>query len=147
MAEARQERRVAAPPAAVWKILADFDRIDEWAPNVDHASAMTHQTEGPGTTRRILADGQVVLERVVTWEPERTLSYEFVGLPPVISAMTNTWAIEPDGDGSTVSLTVDVQPGPRPPMRIIARALARRISSVNTVMLGGLADALEGDAS
>lgn len=147
MAEHRQERRIAAPPATVWKVLADFDRIADWGDNVDHSSAMTDQTEGVGTTRRILAGSQVVLERVIEWEPDQRLAYEFLDLPGVLSSMVNTWQIEPDGDGSRVTLTVTVEPGPRPPMRLAARAVARRVGSINAGLLAGLAARAEGAPS
>lgn len=146
MAEHREERHVAAPPAAVWNVLADFERIAEWADDVDHSSLMTADSEGAGTTRRVQAGGQVVLERVTEWEPDQRLAYEFVGLPPVLSSMSNTWEISPDGDGSRVTLTANVQPGPRPPMRLAARAIARRVGAINGRLLDGLAREAEGAA-
>lgn len=146
MAEHREERHVAAPPATVWNVLADFERIAEWADDVDHSSLMTADSEGAGTTRRVQAGGQVVLERVTEWEPDQRLAYEFVGLPPVLSSMSNTWEISPDGDGSRVTLTANVQPGPRPPMRLAARAIARRVGAINGRLLDGLAREAEGAA-
>ena len=108
MPEARTERVIAAPPAAVWKTLAEFDRIVDWADNVDHSSYMTEQAEGVGSTRRIAASGQTVLERITEWEPESKLAYEFVGLPPLIAAASNTWELEPEGAGTRVALTLSL---------------------------------------
>ena len=139
------DREVGASPAAVWKRLADFGRIGDWAGAVDHSSMMTSRAEGIGASRRIQTGSVVVLENVIEWEPEAVLAYEFVGLPPVVSKVVNRWTLEPAGDRTRVTLTVDVTPGPRPPMRIAARGVARRLAGVNRTLLDDLAAALEGD--
>lgn len=146
MTDVRHERRVAAPPPVVWRVLADFGGIARWSRSVDHSSFMTVQREGPGATRRIQTGRTVVLERVTEWEPERRLAYEFIGLPPVVSEATNTWEIAVDGDGSRVSLTASITPGPRPPMRVAARAVARRMGSINDRLLADLAIEAEGES-
>jgi uncharacterized protein YndB with AHSA1/START domain len=143
MPETRSERRVAAPPAVVWKVLADFARIAEWTPEVDHSSYMTGQNEGVGTSRRVQVGSMVIVETITEWDPEHRLAYELIGLPPVLSQVVNAWEIEADGDGSRVVIIGDITPGPRPPMRLAAKAVARRFGSTNEKLLAGLAAAAE----
>ncbi|GJM38482.1 MAG: hypothetical protein DHS20C19_18490 [Acidimicrobiales bacterium] len=143
MAEQRVEQTTAVPPAAVWKKLAAFDRIAEWSAEVDHSSFMTTQEEGAGTVRRVQVGTLTLLEEVIEWEPEQTLAYELQGLPAIVSRVINSWEIVADGGGSRVSLTLDVTPGPKPPMRLAARLLARRMASTNEKLLAGLVAAVE----
>ena len=135
-------RRIEAPPASVWATLADFDRIVDWAPAVDHSSWMTAQQEGEGAARRVQVGSMTLIETVTVWEPERTLAYTLDGLPPVVSSVVNRWDLEPDGDATVVTLTSDITPGPRPPMKVAARAVGRRMDKENAVMIDGLAQAV-----
>lgn len=143
MSAAAHQREVGAPAAAVWKRLADYGRIAEWAGAVDHSSLMTARADGVGASRRIQTGSTVLLENVVEWEPESALAYELVGLPPVVSKAVNRWSLEPAGDQTLITLTVEVTPGPRPPMRLVARAVARRLASVNRTLLDDLATSIE----
>ena len=129
---------VAAPPAEVWAVLGDFAAISSWAGNVDHSCLMSAQTEDVGAVRRIQAGRNTVLERVVTWDPPSILSYSLEGLPPIVGSATNTWVVEPTPGGSHVSLISRVESGPRPPQRLAARAVARRLAGASDVMLAGL---------
>ena len=135
-------RLIEAPPAAVWRVLAELDRIAEWAPDVDHSSWMTTQQEGVGATRRVQVGSMTLLETVTVWEPERTLAYTLDGLPPVVAEVVNRWDLEADGDATRVTLTSQVTAGPRPPMRVAARAVARRMEKANQAMIDGLAAAV-----
>lgn len=130
---------IDATPAAVWAILADFGSISGWAPDVDHSCLLTTGEVGPDTVRRIQAGRTTVLERITTWEPERTLSYEITGLPPMLRAVTNTWSLAPDGSGTAVTLTTEIRTGPRPPHRIAGRVAGRLLGKASDSMLAGLA--------
>jgi hypothetical protein len=129
---------VPASPAAVWEVLGRFDAISAWADNVDHSCLVTEQSEGVGAVRRIQAGRTALLERVVTWEPPTILTYALEGLPPVVTWAANTWVVEPTPRGSHVSLISRVDTGPRPPQRLVARAVARRLALASDVMLTGL---------
>ena len=144
MTDVRHEQRVAAPPSVVWKLLAQFDRIATWSDSVDHSSYLTAQAEGVGAARRVQVGAMVLVERVTAWEPEQRLSYELQGLPPVVREVTNEWTIEPEGDASRVALTAHITPGPKPPMRLAARAIGRRLGATNAGLLADLARAAEG---
>ena len=144
MIEVRHDRTVAAPRSAVWAVLSRFDRIAEWATAVDHSSLLTATRTGLGATRRIQVASMVLIEEVTEWEPETRLAYSLQGLPPLVRSAVNEWGIEAEGQASRVSLTAHVMPGPRPPTRIAARVLARRLGATNAGLLADLVHTVEG---
>ncbi len=139
MTTVRRTAVVPAPPSEVWATLSDFAAISSWAPNVDHSCLMTEQDSGVGAVRRIQTGRTTVVETVTTWTSGEVLAYSIAGLPPVIRSVTNTWRLEPAGDGTTVSLTSEVDAGPRPPQKAIAKAVGRKLGSASDDMLAGLA--------
>jgi len=138
---------VDASPDEVWAVLADFDRISHWAADVDHSSYLSDQTEGVGTVRRVQVGRTVLVERVTEWDPPRFLAYDLEGLPPVVGGATNRWALRADGSGTAVLLTSTVDPGVKPPGRLVAPLLARRLAKASDGMLAGLATHLRGARS
>lgn len=130
---------VAAAPDVVWKVLADFERIAQWAAPVDHAELLTEGELGVGTVRRIQTGRLVVTERVTECEPGSTLAYEIGGLPRFARRVTNRWTLTASGGGTDVALTTEVEPGPRPPHRIAAGVLLRRLAKTSDELLTGLA--------
>ncbi|HEX2577425.1 MAG TPA: SRPBCC family protein [Aquihabitans sp.] len=113
----------SSSPAEVWGALAAFDRIGAWAGGVDHSSSLTASTEGVGAGRRVQVGRTTLIETVAAWVPERELAYTIDGLPPLARSVVNRWRLEPASDGTTVTLTVEVDPGPTPRGRLAARAL------------------------
>jgi carbon monoxide dehydrogenase subunit G len=137
-------RTVHATPEQAWSVLADFDRIVEWAPSVDHSEAMTEPPFGVGAARRVQVGRLTLVETVTDWEEPSTLAYTLEGLPPFAARATNRWTLEPAGpDRTTVTVTADVTPGPRPPMRVAAAIGSRVLARGNDRLLAGLADHLE----
>ena len=60
---------IDAAPSAVWSVLGDFMRIDEFAPLVQRVEALTHGENGVGSRRRCYFDnGTSVVEEVVEWD-------------------------------------------------------------------------------
>jgi carbon monoxide dehydrogenase subunit G len=143
MTEIARTGRVDAPPATVWSVLAEFDRIVEWAPNVGHSSYLTAKQEGIGAARRAQAGSMTLVETVTMWEPERVLGYTIAGLPPVVKRVETRWELAADGEATIVTVTSNVTPGDRPPMKLAAKPVARRLGAANQTMLDGLADAAE----
>jgi uncharacterized protein YndB with AHSA1/START domain len=139
--------RVDASPADVWAALAAFDRISEWAADVDHATHLTAQTEGVGAARRVQVGRTVLVERITEWDPPQALAYDLEGLPPVVGGATNRWALRPSGDGTHVTLTSTVDPGVKPAGRLVAPLLVRRLAKASEGMLAGLAAHLRGGRS
>jgi hypothetical protein len=121
-------------------VLARFDRIVDWAPDVGHSEAMTSPASGPGAARRVQAGGLTLVETVIEWDEGRALAYTLAGLPPFARRAVNRWVLEPAGpERTTVTLTVDVAPGPRPPMRVAAAIGTLVMRRANRRMLDGLA--------
>lgn len=138
-------RTMACAPEHVWAALADFGAISAWAPAVDHSCLLraTGDGDGVGSVRRIQMGRTTLLERVVTWDEPETLAYEIEGLPPVVRSARNQWRLQPAGGGTVVTLTSSVDCGPRPPQRLVARIVARRMASESASMLAGLSHLLE----
>ena len=143
MPEVVRTRRVAAPPSAVWDVLARFDRIVDWAPNVDHSSYLTGQRSSVCASRRVTTGSMTLVETVTRWDDETALGYTIVGLPPVVAKVETRWELAADGDGTVVTVTSDITPGPRPPMKVAAKAVGRRLGAANQTMLDGLAAFVE----
>ena len=142
MVEVVEALTIRQPASVVWAVLADFEAISRWAPNVDHSCLTTSTADGVGATRRIQTGRTTVLETVTDWEPERCLAYSITGLPTVIRSVTNTWRLADRGTttgGTTeVTLTTSIDTGPRPPQQVIARVVGRALARASRQMLAGL---------
>lgn len=134
---------IPAPPEVVWDALADFGAIVVWAPNVDHSCLLTEESSDVGTARRIQAGRTTLVETVTEWTPPDgaragVVSYSLVGLPKVVRSVTNSWRLESHGGRTAVTLTSTVDAGPRPPQKLIARIVARKLASASDEMIAGL---------
>ena len=142
MAEITKSVTLNAQREAVWATLIAFDRIAEWAEDVDHSSMLTCQTSGVGTTRRIQQGTNAITETIVTWEERICLAYRVDGLPLIFRRVTNQWDLTEKGEGTQVNLTVQVMAA-RPPAAIAAKIVARAIGRVNARILNGLQTEME----
>ena len=147
MTETTTTLAIPVAAAEVWDALADFGEIVRWAPNVDHSCLMSSQTSGVGTVRRIQAGRRTLVERVVEWQPSERLGYVIEGLPGIVRSLQSTWHLDERGPRTVVSLTTAVDAGPRPPQKLIAKALARQLSKASQQMLEGLDEHLQERAS
>ena len=102
---------VAAPPAAVFAVLTDYERFAEFMPLVDrvevlergprHAVLRFHMTylrwfDIQQTDRRVLY-------------PPRRIAYD--GVAGVLKAVKGDWKLAPERGGTRVTYTADVDPG------------------------------------
>jgi hypothetical protein len=145
MATLERTALIDVPAAAVWAVLAEFDSISTWAGFVDHSCLMSEQTAGVGMARRIQMGRITVIETVTAWEPGAMISYALTGLPPVIRSVTNTWRLGASGDSTMVSLTTEVDAGPRPPQQVAGRVVGRKLGDSSDEMLTGLNAYLTGE--
>jgi len=134
---------IAATPSEVWAVLSDFAAISTWAPNVDHSCLLTEQEAGVGTARRIQTGRTTLVETVVTWTAPTTdepgaLAYSLTGLPKVVRSVTNTWSLMHDGAGTAVTLTSTIDTGPRPPQKVVAKVVGRKLAAASDEMIAGL---------
>jgi uncharacterized protein YndB with AHSA1/START domain len=145
MIAVERTRMIEAPIDAVWAVLAEFDRLAEWADNADHTCWLDEPRpdgEMIGRARRVQAGRMVLIETITAWEPPRRLMYDLAGLPPVVKSAANEWRLVPDADDdarTVVTLVSHVDCGPRPPQQLVARAVARRLGAASDTMLTGLA--------
>jgi uncharacterized protein YndB with AHSA1/START domain len=143
MAEVTRSLTIAAPRKAVWAVLADFDRIVDWAHDVDHSCLLTDRASEVGAVRRIQQGANTVTETVVDWDEPIRLTYRIDGLPPLFRQVINRWDLAEDEDGTQVCLTVEVVPV-RPLAAVVARLAARMVGRVNARMLDDLQAEVEG---
>lgn len=130
--------RTSADLETVWAVLSDYFQLHTWASAIDHCSAMTDTAAGPDASRRVVVGSAVLLENVVEWEPGEVMAYEIVGLPPLLRSVQNRWVLTADGEGTSIELTASVTPGPKPPMKVAAKAIARRIGATNQSLVDDL---------
>jgi hypothetical protein len=138
----RASGRAAVGPDAVWAVLGDYFGLATWASAIDHCSAMTATPPGLDASRRVQVGSTVLLENVVAWDEAAVMAYEIVGLPPVLRRVQNQWTLTPDGDGTAIELVATIDPGPRPPMKVAAKAAARRIAKTNQSLVDDLVAAV-----
>lgn len=143
MIEVTESIRIDASGEAVWAALADFGAIGRWAPNVDHSSLASHAPDGVGAVRRVQVGRNALLERIVTWHPGESLSYEIEGLPPVVHSVVNRWDVADEGGLTVATLTSQIEPGPRPPHQVAARVVGRVLGKASREMLAGLKSHVE----
>lgn len=143
MTTVERSTRIAAPIEAVWAVLADFDSISAWAGFVDHACLTSDRSDGVGMARRIQTGRTTVIETVTAWEPPHELSYAISGLPPVIKSVTNTWSLADAAGSTTARLVSEIDAGHRPPQRLVAKAVGRKLGQSSDEMLAGLKACVE----
>jgi len=142
MAGTERTRVIAASPADIWSVLADFGAISSWAGNVDHSCILfAGPGGGPlGTARRVQIKHDALVERIIEFDPPRALAYEIEGLPRRLRRVINRWTVEPAGpDTTAVTLTSTVDIGSGGPQRLAERMLCRFLARQSDTMLAGLA--------
>jgi hypothetical protein len=139
-----RSRSIAAPPAALWDVLADFGALSTWASNVDHSCILERGTTLLGTSRRVQVGRNTLVERVTECAAPKVLSYDIEGLPRRLGRVSNRWTLTTAGESvTTVTLTSTVQIGRNPAARLAERAVCRMLAHQSDVMLAGLATRVE----
>ena len=129
---------IEASPTVAWAVLADFGAIASWVPLIGHSCLLSERSEGLGAVRRVQIARQVLVERVVTWEPERALAYDIEGLPPIVGTARNSWRLTPTATGTEVSLTTTIDTGVNPAKKFMANKVLERMALASDMMLAGL---------
>ena len=126
-------------PDVAWSVLADFGAIASWVPLIGHSCLIGQPETGLGATRRVQIARQVLIERIVTWEPGRSLAYDIEGLPPIVGTPRNTWTLTSTSDGTRVALTTTIDTGRNPVKKFAAGKALERMALASDMMLAGLA--------
>nr|BAL58017.1 hypothetical protein HGMM_F53H06C15 [uncultured Chloroflexota bacterium] len=118
MGRVSYSEEIKATPEQVWTILSDVTRLPDWAytggrfPYPVEGKYGSEQKEGPGTIWiGVSADGQTATQKITVWEPAKKLVYELQQIEnaPLPMQQTNTFELEPVGDHTRVTWTVDWQ--------------------------------------
>ena len=100
--------RIEAPPAVVWRALADLTAVANFNPGVSSARSLSEQREGVGAGRRCeLKPKGWVEERVWQWEPERALGLEVSASDWPIVFMKWKTELSADGPATLVNQRLD----------------------------------------
>lgn len=109
MTDETVEAVIDAPADDVWSLVKAFGEIDVWFPGLDSA-----RLEGDV---RVLAMGAMEIKEALLFADDdtRTLAYTITeGVP--IESHRSTIHVEPDGDRSTVTWRVEVEPDSMGPL-------------------------------
>jgi uncharacterized protein YndB with AHSA1/START domain len=144
VADIARSRTIAAEPAEVWDVLADFGSISSWADNIDHSCILNHASVSVGTTRRVQIRRNALVERITEFDPTWALAYDVEGLPKRLRRFSNRWTLRRIHGGDTVvTLTSTVEIGPHAMQKVAERAMCRVQVRQSDVMLAGLANRVE----
>jgi hypothetical protein len=108
---------------------------------------MTAAPAGPDARRRVVVGSNVLLEEIVEWAPNEVMAYEILGLPKALRSVQNRWVLAARGAGTSIELTASIEPGPRPPMKLAAKAAARLIGRTNSSLVNDLVARSEKESS
>jgi ribosome-associated toxin RatA of RatAB toxin-antitoxin module len=101
---------IAATPAEIMAVLADFERYPEWVDSMKSAQVLT-RSDGNAKTVRMVLDHNLVKDDYVLayeWQPTK-VSWQLVE-GKLLKAMDGAYELQAKGPGTTVTyhLTVDV---------------------------------------
>ena len=105
----RQERRVSAPPPAVWKHIADHETWPEWFTALKQVR-VTGEPTGVGGQREVSVPGATVGEVFTAWDPDERFAFAVISGPPVLAAVAESVVLEPTSDGCIVTYTQGIEP-------------------------------------
>ncbi len=100
---------ISALPADVWRTIADFGAVGNWAPHVTEAHCTTENGSGVGCSRSLTSSTGEVIEEVVTeWDEGRSLTFQVPGgLARVVAFFQENWFVEAAPGGSAVVVQME----------------------------------------
>ena len=103
------------PPDDCWGKLRDLTLADRYVPSVRAVDIDTVEREGVGASRTVHLDrGLKMNETVVEWSDGQGFLLRLhrgeAPIAPLFSANTFRYAIEPEGDGTAMTLTMSYEP-------------------------------------
>jgi hypothetical protein len=110
MAVVRQRVRLAASPAAVWRLVTDFVRMPRWFLGVRRVECQA-ATPGPGVERELMTLlGHSYVERFTGWQFRRSFSWSVVTLPWFAARWDARLQLLPLGSGTELSWRIEIDP-------------------------------------
>jgi uncharacterized protein YndB with AHSA1/START domain len=121
-------KAVAAPPALVWDVLADYPGMAKWAGarRVDIERSGVDVPNGVGTIRALKSWHGTIREEVTGFEPERRMSYKGLSGVPARD-YRGVVELSRRGDITQMSWTVTFQPR-RFTAAIVSAVITRMVS-------------------
>jgi carbon monoxide dehydrogenase subunit G len=106
MASGKAEVSIARSPDDVWKLLREFGGLEQWMPGIEKCAV-------DGDVRTLDTMG-IQIEETLRGRDDanRTISYSVTKSPMGnLASHLATISVEPEGEGSHVTYTVEVEPG------------------------------------
>jgi uncharacterized protein YndB with AHSA1/START domain len=147
-----RELAIDAPREQVWAVVADSNRLVEWAPPVKEVSELSDGPEGVGTTRLCQVEfggrSGTMTERCVAFEPPHRAAYvvddDSLGFGRMFADYGFTITIEDDLHGGSIARTETYYTPRNPLFKLInAVIMRRRFESTVDDLLSGLKRASE----
>lgn len=116
------EERVEIDAAAdlVWRALADFGGVANWAPYMRSSRLLGEQTSGVGTRRAMRhAWGFHFEERVTQWHDRKGFSFDVLKAPFPMREVKESWAMARENGRTVVSTQVRYDMGLGPAGRAL----------------------------
>lgn len=127
----RDDQTISASPSAVWATLTDWSSASEWMPGVSDMRAGGDLAVGTELT--FSSRGKARQSTVTALEPGRRLTMSS-SVPGVLADYT--YALEPAGDGTAVSLVADVETSGA--MKLMGKVIRSAIAKEDGVQLARL---------
>ena len=145
MSTLTKQIEIDATSERVWKVLADFSNVANWAPTITESRSTTEANGGVGAERTCNHEKMGTLEeRIVAWEEGRSLSYDVIkGLPFPMKSLNNTWSVDAAGDNAIVSLVMEFRMGMGPLGTLPALMARQPMGKEMQVSLAGLKQYVE----
>lgn len=134
------EVEINARPSAVWKVIADHERMTEWMPvnEVVRRRAGHPEPDGVGAVRTIRDGGRVVEEEITEFRSEEYLAYRLtVGAP--VKDHRGELVLTPKGEGCHLRWSIRC----RCSMPLIGGLVERNMRAPIEAGLGRLKEQLE----
>ncbi|WP_319447241.1 MULTISPECIES: SRPBCC family protein [unclassified Mycobacterium] len=145
VADISRTRTIAAPPQAIWDVLADFGSLSSWAARADHSCILNQGPDGGAidTTRRVQVGRNTVVERIIEFEPPSAIAYAITGLPKQFRHVVNRWTLASSGSATEVTLTSRLEFGSTPVARAAGWVVCRGMAKQSDSLLAALANRME----
>lgn len=106
MAEVSGSIDVDASADAAWSLLREVGTLDQWMPMIEAC-----EWDGESRTLTLAGGLGTLVEKVLSVDDDtRTLTYTITEGPFVADHHLATWIVVPDGEGCTVTWTVEAEP-------------------------------------
>jgi ribosome-associated toxin RatA of RatAB toxin-antitoxin module len=144
---------IAARPALVFALARDVERWERLLPHYSRSRAVERRPDGglvaDFVARRpligVLGLGLPVTWRSRTWSEPESLRLRFVHVAGATKGMDVSWRIEPDADGTRVTIEHDFRPRVAPFAAFVDRVFTRPIAGRTLATFKALAETLESE--